>query len=64
MVPTEDPTTDGSGEARGGSSTVDAQRGEQDRGTDAEGDEGDQIGMEVDGQDQQTDPQEEASAQT
>ena len=63
MVPNEDPVTNGGGDAGGGSPTVNSHRGEQDGGTDAKGDKGDQIGMEVDGQDQQIGPQVEASAQ-
>ena len=63
MVLDEDPATDGGGDAGGRSPTVDPQRGEQDGGTDAKGDEEDQTRMEVDGQDQQIGPQVEASAQ-
>ena len=56
MVLEENYATHGGVKARGGFSTVDPQRGKQDRGTDAEGDKGDQTGMDVDGQDQQIGP--------
>ena len=56
MVPEEGPATNGDGETGVGSATIDFQRGGQDRGTDADGGEGDQTRMEVDGQGQQISP--------
>lgn len=63
MVLEEDPNTDSGGKVGARSPTINPRRGEQEQGRDAEGDEGDQTEMDVDGQDQHIGPQAEASAQ-
>ena len=63
MMPEEDPTTDGGGMEGTVPLAEDPQRGEQSEDTEAAGKEGDNTGMDVDGQDQQIGRQAKTSAQ-